>query len=248
MNGFAASVASAEAGAVREAASPNHGPRPAGSRIDMLVLHYTGMGGAEVALARLRDPAAQVSAHYLIDETGEVFRLVPEERRAWHAGRAFWAGECDVNSCSIGVELVNPGHALGYRPFPDVQMRALEVLARDIVSCHPIPSHRVLGHSDVAPWRKADPGELFDWARLARAGVGLWPDGGRDGGETAFADIAAGLARLGYEMPEEVDVETLRPVLVAFQRHWRPGRVDGVADRETAGQLAALLDLLADPA
>ena len=227
---------------MREAASPNHGPRRAGAAIDMLVLHYTGMASAGAALARLRDPAARVSAHYLIEEAGEVFRLVPEDRRAWHAGRAFWAGEVDVNSRSIGVELVNPGHALGYRPFPGAQMRALEALAGGILARHPIPPHRILGHCDVAPRRKADPGERFDWRALSRAGIGLWPDEWTGDVDTSPPALAAGLARLGYEVPA-ADAQSLRPVLVAFQRHWRPARVDGVGDAETAGRLAALLDL-----
>ncbi len=233
---------------MREAASPNHGRRPDGARTDMLVLHYTGMENAEAALARLRDPRARVSAHYLIDEAGEVYRLVAEERRAWHAGLACWAGQRDVNGHSIGVELVNPGHAFGYRPFPAAQTRALAALAGGIVARHPIPPHRVLGHSDVAPRRKADPGERFDWAGLARAGIGLWPDVGAGGVDWSLPELAAGLARLGYEVPQEGDVSALRPVLVAFQRHWRPARIDGLGDAETAGRLAALLDLLPEQA
>ena len=157
---------------IRDLPSPNHGPRRPGAAIDMLVLHYTGMRTAGAALDRLRDPAAKVSAHYLVDEAGAVFRLVPEERRAWHAGRAFWAGETDVNGRSIGIELANPGHRHGYRPFPEAQMAALEALCRDILSRRAVPAGRVLGHSDVAPGRKPDPGELFDWRRLARAGSG----------------------------------------------------------------------------
>ena len=149
--------------------SPNHDARPAGGAIDMLLLHYTGMTSAEAALSRLCDAAAKVSAHYLIDEGGGVYALVAEERRAWHAGVACWAGEEDINACSIGIELVNPGHEFGYRAFPQAQMDAVTELCLDILRRHPIPGHRVLGHADVAPGRKEDPGELFDWAALAAA-------------------------------------------------------------------------------
>ncbi|MGB1547820.1 MAG: N-acetylmuramoyl-L-alanine amidase, partial [Alphaproteobacteria bacterium] len=160
---------------VLEHPSPNHEPRPEGAAIDTLILHYTGMKTAEAALARLCDPATKVSAHYLIDETGRIYALVPEERRAWHAGEACWQGETNLNDRSVGIELVNPGHEFGYRPFPEAQMAALEALLQEILARHPIPAERVLGHSDVAPGRKTDPGELFDWARLARAGIGCWP-------------------------------------------------------------------------
>ncbi len=228
---------------MRQAASPNHDARRGEGEIDMLVLHYTGMASRAAALARLCDPAAKVSAHYLIDEAGEVTPLVAENRRAWHAGVSCWAGERDVNSRSIGIELVNPGHYLGYRRFPEAQMRALEVLAGEIVARHPIPSHRILGHSDVAPARKADPGELFDWRRLAEAGVGLWPNSAPPRTWSSEA-TRAGLGRLGYELSETDSIA----VLVAFQRHWRASRVDGLADGETVGRLAALLDLAAESA
>lgn len=228
--------------------SPSHDARPAGQPVDILLLHYTGMRSAGDALERLCDPAARVSAHYLIDEDGTLWRLVPEERRAWHAGVAAWAGASDINARSIGIELVNPGHEFGYRPFPAPQMEALEALARLILSRHPIPAHRVLGHSDVAPLRKEDPGELFDWARLARAGIGLWPaDGsqGLDGPPTPIGEFQAGLARFGYQVPRSgmLDPET-SAVITAFQRHFRPARVDGVPDGGTAARLAALLALI----
>ena len=158
-----------------EQPSSSFDDRPAGAPVDVLVIHYTGMAGAEEALNRLCDPAARVSAHYLIDEDGTVIRLVDESRRAWHAGHAFWRGAADVNGRSIGIELVNPGHELGYRPFAEAQMRALKHLARGILSRHPIPPRNVVGHSDVAPRRKKDPGELFDWRSLARAGIGPLP-------------------------------------------------------------------------
>src|SRR5579859_4450701 len=157
-----------------EMPSPNHDDR-GGAPIDMLVLHYTGMKTAKAALDRLCDPVAKVSAHYTIDEEGTVYAHVAEARRAWHAGAAYWAGATDINARSIGIELVNPGHEFGYRDFAEDQIAALTTLCHSILMRHPIPSWRVLGHSDVAPARKQDPGELFPWARLAKAGIGLWP-------------------------------------------------------------------------
>lgn len=212
--------------------SPNFGPRPADVPIDMLVIHYTGMPTAKAALTRLCDPVAQVSAHYLIDEDGTVHALVDEAMRAWHAGEAFWRGETDINGRSIGIELANPGHEFGYRPFPEAQMTALIALAREIIARHPIPPANVVGHSDVAPRRKTDPGELFDWPRLAAAGLGRWPDGA-----TALrgeGDAAHLLAAVGYET---VDLEK---TVAAFQRHFRPARIDGILDDETLGRLRML--------
>ena len=222
--------------AIREQTSPNHNARPAGQAVDMLLLHYTGMASAAAALARLRDPAAQVSAHYLIDEDGAVTRLVPEERRAWHAGVACWAGESDVNGRSIGIELVNPGHEFGYRDFPEAQMAALIDLAREIVARHAIPAARVLGHSDVAPLRKRDPGERFDWARLAAAGIGLWPAFIGPAGDATR--LEADLARFGSGFL----ADDPQAVIAAFPRHYRPWSVTGLADAESAARLAALLD------
>ncbi len=206
----------------------------------MLVLHYTGMKSAAAALARLCDPRAQVSAHYLIDEHGLVYRLVPEERRAWHAGVASWAGETDINSRSIGIELANPGHEHGYRDFPEAQIDALIELARGILARHPIPPHRVLGHSDVAPARKSDPGERFPWKRLAGSGVGLWPSAGGPGA-SELTTLQRDLAAFGYAVDAtgRPDTQT-RSVVSAFQRHFRPMRVTGEADAETAGIAAAL--------
>jgi len=155
--------------------SPNHNERPTGTAINMLVLHYTGMKSCEAALGRLCDENAQVSAHYLIDEDGTLYHLVDESRRAWHAGVSSWRGITDVNAHSIGIELVNPGHEHGYRDFPEVQMVALIDLCKDVLSRHAIPAQNVVGHSDVAPERKQDPGELFDWQRLASNGIGMWP-------------------------------------------------------------------------
>ncbi|HET7086520.1 MAG TPA: N-acetylmuramoyl-L-alanine amidase [Rhizomicrobium sp.] len=209
--------------------SPNHDDR-GGAAIDMLVLHYTGMRGAEEALARLCDPAAKVSAHYTIDEDGTVYAHVPEARRAWHAGQSYWAGATDINARSIGIELVNPGHEFGYREFAEDQIASLITLCHSILLRHPIPSRHVLGHSDVAPARKDDPGELFPWAQLAKAGVGLWP-------QAAASDLGAdALSRFGYDPNAPQD-----KAICAFQRHFRPKKLDGQWDSECAGLLASLL-------
>jgi N-acetylmuramoyl-L-alanine amidase len=224
-----------------ERPSPNHDARDHEGRdeapIDMLVLHYTGMPTAAAALARLCDPAAKVSAHYTIDEDGTIYAHVPEARRAWHAGVAHWAGASDINARSIGVELVNPGHAFGYRPFPQDQIAALTALCHSILMRHPIPSWRVLGHSDVAPARKDDPGELFPWARLAKAGIGLWPE--RKPG-TLGPDS---LARFGYDPDAPPD-----KVIAAFQRHFRPRLLNGLWDDECGQLLAGLLEKFSRPA
>ena len=217
--------------------SPNHDARPAGGVIDILVLHYTGMKTGEEALARLCDPAAKVSAHYTIDRDGRIYAHVPEERRAWHAGVSYWAGETNVNARSIGIELVNPGHEFGYVPFTDDQVASLIDLSREILGRHPIPPARVLAHSDVAPARKQDPGELFPWARLADYGIGVWPGSALRASSGRPEDVAADLARYGYD--PEVPLEQ---VVTAFQRHFRPSCVDGIADEECA---ALLRDLLA---
>ena len=236
-----------------ERPSPNHDARPEGGAIDMVVLHYTGMETAEAALARLCDPQAKVSAHYLVDEDGTVVRLVDEGRRAWHAGVAWWRGMSDINARSIGVELVNPGHEFGYRPYPEAQMAALIELCRGILARHPIPPERVLGHSDVAPGRKQDPGELFDWAALAAAGVGLWPApdfapsvnaealaSGASG--AAVIDLQLALDAFGYQVQGTgVCDPATEAAVTAFQRHWRQARVDGVADPETLSLLHHLL-------
>lgn len=204
----------------------------------MLVLHYTGMKDSHAASARLCDPMARVSAHYMIDEDGAVYAMVPEEHRAWHAGISYWAGARDINARSIGIELVNPGHEFGYRPFPDAQITSLIALARDILARHAIRGWRVLGHSDVAPARKDDPGELFPWARLAGEGIGLWPKiCDDDPGETAVSGL---LAQFGYD-PDA----PLEKIITAFQRHFRPSRVDGMADAETRRVLSGLIALYA---
>ncbi|MBT3765097.1 MAG: N-acetylmuramoyl-L-alanine amidase [Rhodospirillaceae bacterium] len=217
--------------------SPNFDVRPDGAEIDMLVLHYTGMETGEAALERLCDSAAKVSAHYLIHENGDVVQMVEEVNRAWHAGVASWRGESDVNARSIGIELVNPGHEFGYREFPDAQLTALEGLCLDILSRHSIPARNVVGHSDVAPTRKQDPGELFPWQQLAAKKIGIWPR--RLGSISSSTDHVAALFLLyGY------DVENLPLAIGAFQRHFRPERVDGVADGETLGLLRGLIHLI----
>lgn len=220
---------------ILDAPSPNHGPRPEGARAELLILHYTGMPTAAHALGRLCDPAAQVSAHYTVDEDGTVYAHVPEERRAWHAGVSSWRGMGDVNSRSIGIEIVNPGHEFGYRPFPRAQMDAVEALCRAVMGRHGIRAEDVLGHSDVAPARKEDPGELFDWPGLARAGIGLWPAPSPDD-ERPFTDgeVTDLLHRYGY------DAACARAVL-SFQRHFAPDRLTGAADAETVRRLRALV-------
>ncbi len=218
--------------------SPNHDRRPDGVPTDLVVLHYTGMASAAAALARLCDPAARVSAHYLIGEDGETWRLVEEARRAWHAGIACWTGEADVNGRSIGIELANPGHELGYRPFPEKQLRALERLLAGILERRRIDPARVVGHSDVAPLRKRDPGELFPWRRLAAKGLAWRP---ADPSATAAPDegrARAALGRFGYGSLD--DPGAFAAVLTAFQRRFRPALCDGRLDGETMAWIAAV--------
>jgi N-acetylmuramoyl-L-alanine amidase len=218
----------------REQPSPNCDDREL--PVSMVVLHYTGMQSAGEALERLCDPKAKVSAHYLIDEDGTVTALVPEEKRAWHAGKSYWRGITDVNSASVGIELVNPGHEWGYRPFPDAQMEALLPLLADIVDRHGISPTNVVGHSDVAPARKEDPGELFDWERLARLRLALpipkpkmW---------LVYDNPSAfylALERFGY------DIADGHAAVRAFQRRWRPTLIDGEIDGQIGGLLFELL-------
>ncbi len=223
--------------------SPNFDARPAGQAIDILLLHYTGMRNAKEALDRLRDPRVKVSAHYLVDEDGRVHRLVDEHNRAWHAGNSRWGLARDINARSIGIELVNPGHEFGYRPFPGAQMAALVRLAKEIVLRHPIPPARVLGHSDVAPLRKQDPGELFDWRHLAESGIGLWPKPiHRPWNEAQFASK---LARFGYDRigpPGSDPGRALEAAIVAFCRHFRVSDLARRPDDELAAILQGLID------
>jgi N-acetylmuramoyl-L-alanine amidase len=225
-----------------EAPSPNFDERRL--PISMLVLHYTGMQDGPSAIERLRNPEAKVSAHYVVAEDGQVLRLVEEEKRAWHAGRSFWRNVTDINSASIGIEIINPGHEFGYRPFPAEQMDSLVPLIADIVGRWEIRPAYVVGHSDIAPPRKQDPGELFDWPKLARLGLAvarpsgnlidpLWTDGG----------FLLALERYGY------DVHDARAAVVAFQRRFRPEKMDGIIDGECrALLLGLLLDKRAAPA
>lgn len=210
--------------------SPNFGSRKE-TRIDMLVIHYTGMETGQAALDRLCDPQAEVSAHYMIDEDGTLYALVDEDQRAWHAGVSFWRGETDINSRSIGIELVNPGHEFGLRPFTRAQMAALIDLAQGLLARHAIAPRNVVGHSDIAPARKQDPGELFDWRGLAAKGVGLWPYAVPQG----HGASPAALAEYGYEVAD------MGAAIAAFQRHFRPEQIDGVWDADCAARLKSLL-------
>jgi len=217
-----------------ECPSPNHDERAA--EISMIVLHYTGMESAEAAVERLCDRAARVSAHYLVHEDGRVLCLVPEDRRAWHAGASHWRGITDVNSASIGIEVVNPGHDWGYRAFPDAQLEALVELVSDVKDRHGITRGNVVGHSDVAPTRKRDPGELFPWGRLARLRLAL-PRPTRnlmDPGWTGAGFLLA-LERFGYDVTDPL------AATVAFQRRFRPEMIDGEVDAECRMILLALL-------
>lgn len=240
--------------------SPNHGERVGMGAIDMLVLHYTGMPDADGALARLCDPVAEVSAHYFIYENGHVLQLVPEARRAWHAGISYWAGETDINSRSIGIEIVHPGHDEHGRmsSYPEVQISSVQRLCADIIARHHIPAARVLAHSDVAPGRKRDPGEAFPWARLAQADIGHWvrPAPIRDGRFFVEGDrgqpieaLQAMFAMYGYHLPVTGVFDTrTHAVVTAFQRHFRPESVDGVADASTITTLRDLLAGMQGPA
>ena len=214
--------------------SPNFDERAAA--VSMIVLHYTGMPTAAGALARLCDPAAKVSAHYLVDEDGAVHRLVDEDRRAWHAGRAHWRGMTDINSASVGIEIVNPGHEFGYRPFPEAQIDALVPLVAAIKERHGVTRGNVVGHSDIAPTRKRDPGELFPWARLARLRLALpRPTRNLLDPEWTEAGFLLALERFGYEVAEPM------AAIMAFQRRFRPELIDGEVDAECRMLLLALL-------
>ena len=217
-----------------ERPSPNFDART--TPISMIVLHYTGMSTAPEALARLTDPEAKVSAHYLIDEDGELTGLVSEDHRAWHAGRSHWRGIEDINAASIGIELVNPGHEFGYRAFPDAQIEALIPLMADIQTRYGITRGNIVGHSDIAPARKQDPGELFPWARLARHRLALpRPTKGLIDPEWTEAGFLLALERFGYDVSDRL------AAIVAFQRRFRPELMDGEVDGECRAILLALL-------
>jgi N-acetylmuramoyl-L-alanine amidase len=231
--------------------SPNHGDRVGPGRPDMIVLHYTGMATAEDALERLCSPIAKVSSHYLVFEDARIFQLVPEARRAQHAGISSWEGESDINSRSIGIEIVNPGHDGGYPDFPDRQIAVVIALCRDILTRRPMRADRVVAHSDVAPSRKQDPGEKFPWARLHAAGVGHWVEpaplsgnGGLSTGDAGppVAELQSSLAAYGYGIAASGRFDqAMHDVVAAFQRHFRPARVDGIADASTVDTLRRLM-------
>lgn len=250
--------------------SPNFDGRD-GQPVDMLVMHYTGMKTAQEALDRLCDPTAKVSAHYVVDEDGSIYRLVDEENRAWHAGASSWRGHSNINQRSIGIEIVNPGHEFGYRPFPKAQMETVAALSKNILSRHDIPARNVVGHSDIAPERKEDPGELFDWGILAYNGIGIIPIlnptelyaeqtsdynacRGIEFASTfrelikasrtpSILQIQTALAEYGYDCPKtgEIDLKTHK-IFTAFQRHFRPKLLNGQWDEECTLILQALLD------
>jgi N-acetylmuramoyl-L-alanine amidase len=233
--------------------SPNYGERKAG-RVDTLILHYTGMVSAEAALQRLCDRASQVSAHYVIMEDGSVIQLVPESKRAWHAGQSYWANERDINSASIGIEIVHPGHE-GEKPaYPPKQIETVIALCKDVAARHQIPAQRILAHSDIAPERKIDPGEFFPWDQLAAAGVGHYvtPHPIEDGPRlergmhgVEIEKLQALLAIYGYGLRvSNLYGPKTESVVRAFQRHFRPALVDGIADRSTIETLRALLAAL----
>jgi N-acetylmuramoyl-L-alanine amidase len=233
-------------------ASPNHGERKLGAKPDMIVLHYTGMPNTEAAVAKLCARGSEVSSHYVVMEDGYIIQCVPEARRAWHAGAALWQGESDINSCSIGIEIANPGHSHGYPDFPKRQIAAVTTLCRSIFTRYRIPAWRVLGHSDVAPSRKQDPGEKFPWRVLHDAGIGLWVKpapivpGSKmfvlGENDPAIAEIQGLLVRYGYDIPTSGHFDSAtRDVIAAFQRHFRPAQVDGVADTSTIATIKALI-------
>lgn len=239
--------------------SPNIEPRFRNMSPSFLILHYTGLETVERSLEVLSRPDCKVSCHYVVDVDGRVVQMVAEEMRAWHAGISSWHGETDLNSASIGIEIQNPGHAHGYPEFPDSQMRAVIALCQDIIARRDIAAERVLAHSDIAPSRKVDPGEKFDWRRLAKEGVGLWvppepvddmEEGlglGDDG--PAVAEARRLLARYGYGLSGEGPIDTeLGFVLRAFQLHFRPERIDSRLDRSTSRTIERLIGALGEVA
>jgi N-acetylmuramoyl-L-alanine amidase len=233
--------------------SPNHGERKGSGAPDMIVLHYTGMADSQAAVRQLCNPSSEVSSHYVVLQDGYIIQMVAEARRAWHAGQSFWAGESDINSCSIGIEIANPGHDHGYPAFPKRQIAAVTALCRSIFTRHKVPPDRVLGHSDVAPARKQDPGEKFPWRLLADSGIGLWVKPAPISqagpiyvlGETdpTIEALQRLLAKYGYDVnPTGYLDGTTRDAVAAFQRHFRPARVDGVVDVSTMMTLKALVE------
>jgi N-acetylmuramoyl-L-alanine amidase len=227
--------------------SPNFDTRNPAVPLQYIVLHYTDLPTGKQALDRLCDPAVKVSAHYLIEENGEVFALVDESKRAWHAGQSFWRGVTDLNSASIGIELVNPGHRNGYRVFPSIQITALIKLMKEIIARHGLsPVLAPLAHSDIAPARKEDPGELFPWQRLAGEGLGLWPKPADTDYSAASDNEVQNLLRsIGYDCPDNGDYDrTTRAALLAFQRRYEPNNLTGTPEKETIARLRALVRLM----
>jgi N-acetylmuramoyl-L-alanine amidase len=217
-------------GEIVERSSPNFGARRGGARPGLVVLHYTAMPGAEAAVARLCDPSAEVSAHWLVAEDGRVFRLVDESQRAWHAGAGSWGGAGDVNSRSIGIELANAGPLDGLPPYPEPQMAALEALLDGVLGRWGIPPAGVIAHSDMAPGRKADPGPKFDWRRLARGGRAVWAEAVGDGqGQGGWAAFRAAASAFGYG--DEAEPKAL---LAAFRLRFRPWARGGLAEADVA--------------
>lgn len=231
--------------------SPNFGPRTGGCAPDMIILHYTGMPDHEQALSWLCNQESQVSSHYFVHEDGRIHQLVPERERAWHAGKSRWAGESDINSVSIGIEIANAGHPGGLPVFPEAQVQAVARLCRDCGQRWQIAPERVVGHSDVAPVRKVDPGENFPWAGLHAAGVGHWVEPAPVGGGRFFQRGEAGrpiealqsmLSLYGYDIEiTGTFCDRTMGVVEAFQRHFRPARVDGIADISTIDTLHRLI-------
>lgn len=231
--------------------TPNFRPRRDGLTPTILLMHYTGMESAQDALDLLCHEDSGVSCHYLVDEQGQVTQMVAENERAWHAGKSYWAGEHDINSASIGIEIVNEGHGADYKDFPDRQIEAVIELSKDILARHNISAHNVIGHSDVAPERKKDPGEKFPWQKLHENGVGLWVEPEPIGDDFGFGMDEEGreifgaqklLARYGYQIEANgrFDQQTMH-VLTAFQRHFRPAQIGGRLDRSTIKTLARLI-------
>jgi N-acetylmuramoyl-L-alanine amidase len=239
-------------------ASPNFEERRAGAKPTILLLHYTGVATCEKAIDWLSRPESKVSCHYVVNEAGTIWQMVAEDKRAWHAGVGSWQGDDDVNSTSIGIEIQNPGHGGGYPEFPEAQMQAVEALSKDIIARHGIKRERVLGHSDIAPGRKIDPGEKFDWERLAKAGVGHWVEPEPVGPLIAEISDKADWDRIvhaqsllrsygyGIEVTGENDKQS-RTVVAAFQRHFRPARVHGLIDDSTVITLERLIQALGQP-
>lgn len=228
---------------VTQRPSPNHDART--RPLSHIILHYTDMADPQAALTRLCDAQAKVSAHYFIHRTGEIVQLVADDRRAWHAGVSYWRGETDMNSASLGIELDHDGHDVNGKmaAFPPAQMQALIALLKEVTARHVIDRQNILGHSDVAPGRKVDPGAAFDWAALHKAGFGLWLEGvktkdvaplAEGSADKAVAPLQKALAAFGYQIQADghYGPQTVA-VIAAFQRHFRPTNVDGIADAET---------------